>query len=181
MPAKERKRRRGSASFNLHTLEFMERFSLWCGQWESNFRDIISRKAMIDWYLANREVFDAIQQPGDTLKGHRPGERHAGWWYTTAFSNYGPRLVVDAECAEQAIQGHTDGWLVPPAGCTDDDEQIAERWKRGDMPREVELQRLHSVSVPMRDFPDGWETSIQYLERHQLIASAERAALATTP
>ena len=99
----------------------------------------------------------------------RPGERHAGWWFVDGFPQHGPRLVASAELTDRTIQHHLDGWLVHPCGHDAADDHVIERWNRRDMPSESELRRLHSVSVPLRDFPDGWESSAEYLTRHSLL------------
>ena len=162
MPYRQRKRRRGATGdFNLESLQkqsFREWFQLRRVCWDSEFRNINSREAMLSWYRSNRESFDTMRTATDGFAlGHGPAERHPGWWHSTGFPQFGPRLIVDRARLDQQIERINSGVLR----------------QRDSFSESRDLADCIAYSIPLRNFPDGFETSVDLLERNGLLDSEE--------
>jgi hypothetical protein len=181
MPYKARKRRRSFRDYDLESRQkqsFCEWWILRCGHWDDAGDIINSREVMVNWYQANRDVFDRPATDAGLSKiGHGPGERHTGWWYTIGFPEYGPRLVVDPEAVEQHFKNQLYRRHVPRPSFHKNSDRLIENWKAGRMPTEGELRKHNSWTIPNRLFPDGLESDQEYLERHNQIIEEEQNLL----
>jgi hypothetical protein len=182
MPYKQRRRRRGATGdYDLDSLRkqnFPEWWSLCCGHWRRQYHTINSRVALVRWYAANRSEFDQLHIPPKFGPGRQhPADRHAGQWFEELFPEYGPRLVVDPEQFEQRCRRILDGHWLPSHSFHKQSDRLIKNWKSGRMPNETELRDHVSLCVPSRNFPDGFESSTEYLERHKLLTADEESLL----
>ena len=146
----------------LRKQSFREWFLLCCGHWDARFRSINSRAAMLEWYSANCELFDTMRTATSVFTlGHRAGSRHPGWWHVVGFPQFGPRLLVDPEQAEGRIERIKEGVL----------RQRDSFSESGDL-----LERI-SYSIPLRNFPDGFEAAPDYLARNGVLDFEETELL----
>jgi hypothetical protein len=180
MPYKTRKRRRNFGDFDLDALRkqsFPEWWALLCGHWQREFRTISNREAMLAWYLENKQAFDCLHPQPSIEPGHRPGERHSGWWFSIGFLEHGPRLIANPEQVEQRIGRILSGHWLPSESFHKQSDQLIKNWIAGRMLTETELRDHVSLCVPARNFPDGFETSREFLERCKLLTADEESIL----
>jgi hypothetical protein len=114
---------------------------------------------------------------GGVAPGRHPGKRHPGWWLSVGFAERGQRLLVNPNRLEQALWNYRHGHHVPPHSFLKGSGTLLSNWRAGRMPPKARLTEHLVWCVPSELFPNGFESSREYLERHNLLTELEESLL----